>query len=212
MHKSWMGPAVVGLIVAGISTFLFLNIETRGTSSHRDQVASDSNETPKTGEATPPGTGAPIREYPIGDEVEQNHIRIAAVWLPAVTMANMPSDPNTHLIHIEADVKALEGNPNGFAKDEKVDYLKVSYTLVPAEGGSPIVTGELIPMMARDGFHYGANIGMPKPGRYRLVYDISPPTMGRHSDPATGVAPWWEPFQARFDWTVEPEATQVTVR
>jgi uncharacterized protein involved in high-affinity Fe2+ transport len=32
---------------------------------------------------------------------------------------------------------------------------------------------------------------------------VDPPSkggMGRHSDPVTGVAPWWEPFSVTFDW------------
>ena len=69
------------------------------------------------------------------------------------------------------------------------------------------MTGELLPMVAWDGLHYGANIAMPKAGAYKLVYDIEPPSangLGRHSDPATGVAPWWTPFQATFDWQVDP--------
>jgi hypothetical protein len=58
----------------------------------------------------------------------------------------------------------------------------------------------MIPMVARDGWHYGASIAMPKAGRYKLTYTIKPPTVGRHSDPATGVEPWWKPFEVSFDW------------
>ena len=60
-----------------------------------------------------------------------------------------------------------------------------------------------MPMVARDGLHYGASIAMPKAGAYRLTYHIEPPSaggLGRHSDPVTGVAPWWEPFEVSFDW------------
>ena len=223
MTKSWAGPLVVGVIVVGIGGFLFLNLE--GPKPANAPAANP----PAVGQAAPapaatPGAAndpvvtnaAPIREYPIGDEVEQNHIRVAAVWLPAVTMDNMPSDPSMHPIHIEADVKALANNPNGFAKDEKVDYLKVAYTLIPAAGGPPVAAGDLTPMMARDGFHYGATIAMPAPGSYKLVYAIQPPSaggLGRHSDPATGVAPWWEPFQASFDWDVDAhDASAVSLR
>ena len=61
----------------------------------------------------------------------------------------------------------------------------------------------MIPMVARDGLHYGASIEMPRAGRYTLTYRIDPPSaggLGRHADPATGVAPWWEPFEVSFDW------------
>ena len=58
-----------------------------------------------------------------------------------------------------------------------------------------------MPMVARDGLHYGASIAMPRAGRYKLTYTIEPPTAaGRHSDPATGVDPWWKPFEVSFDW------------
>lgn len=217
MNRSWVGTVVVALLVVGIGTFLFFNLETgrpAGTAARSDRVG------PGQGSTEPPqanvaGGGAPLREYPIGDEVERNHIRVAAVWLPAVTMEGMPADPSSHTIHIEADVKALENNPNGFAKDEKVDYLKVHYAVVPAAGGSPVAEGDLSPMMARDGFHYGASIAMPEPGKYRLLYDIQPPSaggLGRHSDAATGVAAWWEPFQAAFDWTVAASDMAISAR
>ena len=123
-----------------------------------------------------------------------------------------PSTGATDLIHLEADVKATQDNPNGFAKDEFVPYLKIAYSVVPAKGGSAIEKGELSPMVAWDGLHYGANILMPKPGDYRLIYEIEPPSaggLGRHSDPATGVDPWWKPFQAVFSWTVEPNTPAV---
>ena len=32
-----------------------------------------------------------------------------------------------------------------------------------------------MPMVARDGLHYGANLAMPKAGVYRLTYQSSPP-------------------------------------
>jgi periplasmic iron binding protein len=150
-----------------------------------------------------------VPEHPIGEPVEKNHIQVVAVWLSAVKMEGMAatSAGASDLIHLEADVKATKDNPNGFAMGEFVPYLKIAYSIVPAKGGTAIDKGELSPMIARDGLHYGANILMPKPGDYRLVYDIEPPSaggLGRHSDPATGVAPWWQPFQAVFDWKVEP--------
>ena len=43
----------------------------------------------------------------------------------------------------------------------------------------------------------------PTAGRYKLTYRIKPPSaggLGRHADRATGVDPWWEPFEVSFDW------------
>ena len=58
----------------------------------------------------------------------------------------------------------------------------------------------MMPMVARDGLHYGATIEMPKAGRYKLTYAIEPPSkggLGRHADAATGVEPWWKPSRSR---------------
>ena len=70
-----------------------------------------------------------------------------------------------------------------------------------------------MPMVARDGLHYGATIEMPKAGRYKLTYAIEPPSdggLGRHVDPATGVDPWWKPFEVSFDWDYPGRLMQLT--
>jgi periplasmic iron binding protein len=36
-----------------------------------------------------------------------------------------------------------------------------------------------------------------------LRYAIEPPStggLGRHTDAQSGVAPWWKPFEAVYDW------------
>ncbi len=205
MSKSWMGPMVAGLIVVGVGAVLVVNLQTPGTPKPPRSPGEVKHDVlrPAPGE---------IREYPIGDPVVENHVRVAAVWLSAVKMEGMETPGASDLIHLEADIKATEDNPNGFARDEFVPYLKVAYSIVPAPGGSPVAQGELTPMVASDGLHYGANIVMPRAGDYRLIYDVRPPSaggLGRHSDPATGVAPWWEPFRATFEWNVEPRAPAV---
>ncbi|MEJ7639737.1 MAG: iron transporter [Singulisphaera sp.] len=204
MIRQWARPLITALIVGGVALIVVLNLDLRpssSSSSPREPPTADANSPPR-----PPARAAlpaGFREYPIGDEMVKNAMQVAAVWLPSVRMEGMEdlSDPN--LIHLEADVRATEGNPNGFAKDEFVPYLKITYTISPAGGGPPVHRGELIPMVARDGLHYGANIAMPRAGSYRLTYQVAPPSaggLGRHSDPAAGVAPWWQPFEATFDW------------
>ncbi len=57
-------------------------------------------------------------------------------------------------------------------------------------------------MVAKDGPHYGAQLYLPF-GKYRLTYHISQPdnTMfGRHTDPVTGVASWWKPFDVSWEF------------
>jgi periplasmic iron binding protein len=193
---------VTGLIVIGVVAILAFNFQ-----PGRDPLVKPPAADAKA-EQTPVARaiGANLPENPIGDPVVKNHVQVAAVWLSGVTMAGMTSAPD--VIHLEADIKSTEDNPNGFAKDEFVPYLKVAYSLVDASTGAQISSGEMSPMIASDGLHYGASVAMPKPGKYRLVYRIDPPSaggLGRHVG-AGGVAAWWEPFDASFDWTVEPPA------
>jgi uncharacterized protein involved in high-affinity Fe2+ transport len=207
--RRWAGPLIAILIVGGVALILGLNLN----------LSPGPSPGPTPGPLPPaptpperaPATAAPkpagFREYPIGDEVVKDHMRIAAVWLPPIAMemeGMPPMSAGGDLIHLEADIHATEENPNGFARDEFVPYLKIRYTITPAGGdGTPIHQGPLMPMVARDGLHYGASVVMPKAGAYRLTYAIEPPRaggLGRHSAPVTGVAPWWEPFEVHFDW------------
>jgi uncharacterized protein involved in high-affinity Fe2+ transport len=198
VHRSWAGPLITILIGGGVVLLLVLNLN-----------LSTPRPAPPVKAPPPPGLPAAakpadFREYPIGDEVVKNQMRIAAVWLPPIAMEGMPALPaGGDVIHLEADIHATEGNVNGFAKDEFIPYLKIRYTIAATDGGAVIHQGELMPMIARDGLHYGASLAMPESGSYRLSYSIEPPSaggLGRHSDPITGVAPWWEPFEVGFDW------------
>jgi uncharacterized protein involved in high-affinity Fe2+ transport len=205
---------VIVVILGGVAAILALNINLKGRGS--DGSSAQNLATAPTGELSnaPPATEATLRqpanfrEYPIGDEVEKNEMLIKAVWLPPIQMDGMEGASSSSLIHLEADVHATEGNRNGFAKDEFVPYLAIDYTLVPVDGkgtreAARTIGGKLTPMVARDGLHYGATIEAPAAGRYTLTYAIQPPSaggLGRHVDPATGVAPWWRPFTVSFDW------------
>lgn len=201
MPNRWAGPLIALLIVAAVAGFLFLNREPPRPTESPAPVASS----PAPPVAALP-RGAPFREYPIGEPAEQNHLEVVAVWLPSVHLAGDPATPDPNIIHVEADIHATEGNPNGFAKDEFVPYLTIRYRIEPKSGGPPI-EGTMLPMVARDGLHYGAGIAMPGPGEYRLTYRVEPPAangLGRHDDPETGVAGWWEPFEVAFDWSFAP--------
>jgi uncharacterized protein involved in high-affinity Fe2+ transport len=210
MHQRWIGPIMVLLILGGVVSILLLNLNLKGTSPRGPDSPPRAVEadTPPPAQvpASAPNTRRPagFREYPIGDEVERNQMRIAAVWLPPVQMDGMTGPALSDMIHIEADIHATEGNRNGCPKDEFVPYLTVDYAIVPesetARSIEPI-RGRLMPMVARDGWHYGATVPMPRAGRYKLTYTIKPPTeAGRHVDAVTGVDPWWKPFEISFDW------------
>lgn len=93
--------------------------------------APDSEEAKRLGNEIKPG----FREYPIvpKDGHEVNHMLIKAVWLPPVQMEGMllPQDPD--VIHLEADISALEGNPNGFDLGMWIPYLRIEYELIAVE-------------------------------------------------------------------------------
>ena len=148
-------------------------------------------------------------EYPIGTPHNVAGMEIAAVYLQAIEMEpeGMMRKASESDIHIEADIHALANNPNGFSEGAWMPYLKVAYTLVK-EGAPDKIAGEFMPMVASDGPHYGDNVKLKGPGKYRLTYRISPPTasgghadFGRHTDRLTGVRPWFKPFEVEFEFT-----------
>jgi periplasmic iron binding protein len=212
--ERWAGPIVVVIILGGVAAVLVLNLNLKGRNS-ADLAAHGVVPSPTdqpSGDKQPPSATvrqpAGFREYPIGDEVERNGMLIKAVWLPPVQMEGMEAPSSSNLIHLEADFHATEGNRNGCPKDEFVPWLVVDYKIAPTElkpGGKTVapIHGKLMPMIARDGWHYGATIEMPRSGHFTLTYAIQPPSAGgagRHVDPATGVEPWWKPFEVSFDW------------
>ena len=104
---------------------------------------------------------------------------------------------------------------NGTGKSTVLKILAGMDGLFKAGSNQAIESGEMLPMVAFDGLHYGANVESPEPGAYQLVFEIDPPSaggLGRHSDPLTGVAPWWDSFTAAFEWTVEPSTANTTAR
>ncbi len=144
-------------------------------------------------------------ETPIGEPVERNGMEIAAVYLQPIVMepegSYLPREKAD--IHLEADIRALRRNPNGFGAGEWIPYLTITYTLINLDTGQR-QEGSLMPMVANDGPHYGANVKMMGIGNYRLIYRIEPPVkkgFGRHTDRETGVAPWWGPFEV--EWTFQ---------
>jgi len=179
------------------------------------------------------GDAAAFREYPIGDPVEKNNIEVAAVYFPAVpmdhsTMAQMNHanhhgsagahmmevtskdiakekfvKPGTELIHIEADIHATKGNPNGFGAGEWIPYLSVSYEITKAGSKDVVLAGDFMPMVAKDGPHYGTTLRMPGKGKYKVKYKVSAPQLARHSDKLTGVSEYWKPFEVEYDFEYE---------
>ena len=146
-------------------------------------------------------------EYPVGAPQQRNGMEIAAVYLQPVTMepAGLMRTAAQSDIHLEADIHALAGNPQGFDEGFWMPYLVVKYEL-SKQGSGTKLTGELMPMTASDGPHYGDNLKLMGPGRYHLRLTIAPPSanphahFGRHTDRLTGVRAWWKPFELEYDF------------
>ncbi|OWT70336.1 MULTISPECIES: iron transporter [unclassified Achromobacter] len=146
-------------------------------------------------------------EYPIGKPAEKGGMEIGAVYLqpiemdpPGVMRAAKDSD-----IHLEADIHATAGNPTGFPEGEWMPYLVVKFEL-QKQGSQNVIKGQLMPMVANDGPHYGDNVKLEGPGKYHLKYYVAPPTadsmnhFGRHIDKETGVGPFFQPFELEYDF------------
>ena len=150
---------------------------------------------------------AQAAEYPIGAPQNRNGMEIGAVYLQPVLMEpdGMMARPEASDIHIEADIHALDNNPNGFAEGDWIPYLVVRYEVTKAGDAKPL-KGDMMPMVANDGAHYGDNIKLSGPGKYTVRYTILPPTanphshFGRHTDRLTGVRPWFKPFVVEWEF------------
>ena len=152
-------------------------------------------------------TGALALEYPIGKPQIREGMEIAAVYLQPVTMdpAGMMREARASDIHLEADIKATDKNNNGFADGAWVPYLAIKYELVK-QGSAEKIAGSMMPMVASDGPHYGDNVKLAGPGRYKLKLSVAPPGsgphshFGRHVDKETGVGAWFKPFTVEYDF------------
>ena len=147
-------------------------------------------------------------EYPIGAPQQRAGMEIAAVYLQAVTMEpdGMMRKAEESDIHLEADIHALGGNPNGFEEGAWMPYLVIGYE-ISKDGTTQKINGEMMPMVANDGPHYGDNVKLFGPGKYQVKLSIQPPSanvhahFGRHTDRLTGVRPWFKPFEVDYAFT-----------
>ena len=147
-------------------------------------------------------------ETPIGKHQTVNGMEIGAVYLQPIKMEpeGMMGKVETTDIHLEADIHAVKDNPNAFAQGDWIPYLVVKYELLKA-GSTFKLAGDMMPMQAGDGPHYGDNVKLSGPGKYKLKLTVLPPSanthahFGRHVDKETGVAPWFKPFDLNYDFT-----------
>jgi uncharacterized protein involved in high-affinity Fe2+ transport len=153
-----------------------------------------------------PVSSALALEYPIGTPQQKAGMEIVAVYLQPVEMepAGMMRAATETDIHIEADIHALDSNVNGFEEGAWIPYLTVKYEISKI-GTEFKAAGDFMPMVANDGPHYGDNVKLDGPGKYKVQYTIQPPSehahFGRHTDRATGVRPWFKPFTVEYEFT-----------
>ena len=151
---------------------------------------------------------ASAKEYPIGKPAIKNGMEIGAVYLQPTKMEpeGMMRKAEDSDIHLEADIHAVKNNPNGFEEGAWMPYLLIKYEISKV-GGKEVIKGDMMPMVANDGPHYGDNIKLAGPGKYNVKYTILPPSanphshFGRHTDRATGVRPWFKPFEVEYEFT-----------
>jgi len=155
-------------------------------------------------------TGALAKEYPIGKPQQCHGLEVGAVYLQPIEMdpPGLMRPAAQSDVHMEADITALENNPQGFQEGSFVPYLNVSYVITKA-GSTQELKGSFHPMVANDGPHYGDNIKLMGPGKYKVVYVITPPAghapahaaFGRHTDRETGVARWFDRCELSYEFT-----------
>ncbi|KZE25284.1 hypothetical protein EV683_11242 [Crenobacter luteus] len=146
-------------------------------------------------------------EYPIGKPQIKNGLEVGAVYLQPVKMdpEGMMRKAELSDIHLEADIHAVKNNPNGFAEGDWVPYLLVKYEVEKVGSGKKIA-GDMMAMVASDGPHYGDNVKLMGPGKYKLKLTVLPPSQnphahfGRHVDKETGVGPWFKPFELNYEF------------
>lgn len=146
-------------------------------------------------------------EYPIGVPAVHHGLEVAAVYLQPVEMdpPGMMRDARDSDIHLEADIHATADNKNGLPEGAWAPYLNIRYVL-QKKGSDTSQKGELMPMVANDGPHYGDNVKLDGPGKYQLTFIVGNPGadkmthFGRHVDKETGVEPWFTPFEVQYEF------------
>ncbi len=157
------------------------------------------------------GNDAGFREGDLGDEVFVGPLVVAGKFFQPVPMTGGGLDVANSSMHVEADIAAIENNGYGWGAGDFVPGLTVDYKFT-GEDGSVAAEGQLMPMNASDGPHYGLNVPKLPAGVYKVEFTIhAPEGWMLHTDPETGVEKhefWTEPLVATFEgFQWDPETT-----
>jgi len=162
---------------------------------------------PKPGEDT-----AGFEEFPLGDEQEAGPLNVAGVYFQPVDMepAGLGLAASQSDMHMEADISALPNNELGYGAGDFVPYLTVKYK-AQKEGSDKVIEGNFMPMSASDGPHYGNNVKLDGPGKYKITFIIENPEKQQyllHVDKETGVEGrfWKQPLEVSWDFNYVPRA------
>lgn len=165
-------------------------------------------------QAPKPGADtAGFEEFPIGDEQQVGPLNVAGVYFQPVDMepASLGGLPAAEAdMHLEADISALPENNLGYGAGDFVPYLTVKYQ-ARKEGSTKVIEGNFMPMSASDGPHYGNNVKLDGPGRYKITFIIENPEKQSyllHVDKETGVPGrfWKEPLNVEWDFDFIPRS------
>ena len=162
---------------------------------------------PKPGEAT-----AGFEEFPLGDEQEVGPLHVAGVYFQPVDMepSGLGLAASQADMHMEADISALPDNNLVYGACDFVPYLTVKYQ-AQKEGSDKVIEGNFMPMSASDGPHYGNNVKLDGPGKYKITFIIENPEKQQyllHVDKETGVEGrfWKQPLKVSWDFNYVPRA------
>ncbi|MDO5721505.1 MAG: iron transporter [Actinomycetaceae bacterium] len=184
-------------------------------SSQKGADAPEGSDTPAATaaeETEAAGDEAGFREEPVGDEVFEGPLKVAAVYFQPVVMEPVVGVPHTEAsMHLEADIAAVPENGLGYGAGDFIPGLTVEYKILDKEN-KEVQAGTFMPMNASDGPHYGLNLPKLDAGVYTLQFIIHSPEENGwllHTDKETGVPNkfWTEPIVAEFkDWNWDPAA------
>ncbi|WP_083200714.1 iron transporter [Marinomonas spartinae] len=138
-----------------------------------------------------------------GPDVGINGMKVGASYIQGIIMSpKMAGSPKHADIHLETDVHALPGNPQGFPATDWIPGLKIHFILTKANSNWRY-EADYLPMVAQGGTHYGRNIKLDGPGHYFVTNEYSPPPanglfLAKNAGP--GVFPWWKPFVRHYQF------------
>ncbi len=117
------------------------------------------------------------------------------------SMAMMNMGPQDSDMHLEVAIHAAAENPHGFPEGGWIPYMKVFYKMEKLGDLKWGSGGLLMPMAAANGPHYGANIKLGGPGKYRVRFTFLPPSLPYHMDKETGISGWWDSFHHTVEFS-----------